>query len=127
MKMYIAVAIGGIIGSVCRYMVSLLFSLESSYDFPWATLVVNVSGAFLLTFLLFHPIVKSKLDATLFTGITTGLIGSYTTFSTITVEVVTLATKNLLLSIVYVGLTIFLGLFSSFAGYKLASIGERRQ
>ncbi|MEI3611578.1 fluoride efflux transporter FluC [Pseudogracilibacillus sp. SO30301A] len=117
MKAYLAVGIGGIIGSSLRYLISLLISVAS---FPWSTLIVNVTGAFLLTFILFHPSIKAKLSPIIFTAITTGIIGSYTTFSTITVEVVMLLNSNYVLSIIYLFATIFGGLFCSYLGFRFS-------
>lgn len=119
-KVYFAVGIGGIIGSILRYLVSLLFYPISFVGFPWATLMVNITGAFLLTFMLFHPRIKTKLSPTVFTALTTGIVGSYTTFSTITVEVALLFKVSSFISISYLFLTIFGGLFCSYLGYKAA-------
>ena len=120
MKIYFAVGLGGVIGSSLRYLISLLFWSGSFPSFPTATLVVNLSGAFLLTFILFHPYTKFKLNPTIRAALTTGIIGSYTTFSTITLEVIMLARENISLMIVYLLMTIFGGLLCSFVGYKTA-------
>ncbi len=119
-KIYFAVGIGGVIGSSVRYLISLLLHSNSFIGFPWATLFVNVTGAFLLSFILFHPTIKTKLAPAIFTALTTGVIGSYTTFSTITVEVVMLFHTNSFSSIIYLLLTIFVGLLASYLGYKFA-------
>lgn len=120
LRLYLAVGIGGMIGSCLRYLVSLLFQLGNVSEFPWATLTVNMSGAFLLTFLLFHPVIKSKLSPIVFTAMTTGLVGSYTTFSTITVETVMLWQVSYVTASVYIFLTFIGGLFCSYLGYKIA-------
>ncbi len=91
---------------------------ENFSTFPWATLLVNLTGAFLLPFILFHPLIKMKLHPTITTALTTGLIGSYTTFSTITIEVVFLFQTSMLLTSIYLLVTICGGLFCSFLGYK---------
>lgn len=67
-----------------RYCISLLFGDTDGY--PFATLTVNLIGCFLLPFLLNHPNVKQKLAPELLTALTVGLIGSFTTFSTLAVE-----------------------------------------
>lgn len=123
MKIYVAVGLGGIFGSLLRYGITIIFTHIEYTNFPLATLIVNMSGAFLLTFLLYHPRIRVKLDETILIGLTTGLIGSYTTFSAITVEIVTLASENIGLAILYAGITIILGLWSSLLGFKAAKAG----
>lgn len=120
MKTYLAVGIGGVIGSSLRYILSLLFLSDGFSTFPWATLTVNLTGAFLLPFIMFHPAIKVRMHPIIGSALTTGLIGSYTTFSTITVEVVHLFQKTLFLAIIYLLVTIFGGLFCSFLGYRSA-------
>ena len=119
-QLYVAVGIGGMIGSVVRYVVSLLFRTDNFASFPWATFLVNISGAFFLTFLLFLPVIKTRLKEPLFIGLTTGVIGSYTTFSTIIVEVVAVWNESNFIAVLYILLTIFVGLLFSYAGYALA-------
>ncbi|MBO1005539.1 fluoride efflux transporter FluC [Pseudogracilibacillus auburnensis] len=120
LKLYVAIGIGGVIGSSLRFLLSFLFGTNNFSAFPWATLTVNVSGAFLLTFVLFTPFIKDKISPTIFTAITTGVIGSYTTFSTITVEVILVGKENVFYAFLYLFLTICGGLLCSFIGYKVA-------
>ena len=127
MKVYVAVGVGGIIGSSFRYLLSLLFLSKNFSGFTWGTLIANLTGAFLLTFILFYPYTKFKWNPTIFTALTTGVIGSYTTFSTITLEVVFLAKENLLLMIVYLLLTIVGGLLSSFVGFQTVRNIEKKK
>lgn len=121
MKVYLAVVIGGFFGSMLRYGIGLILPNIDYSSFPWATFFVNISGAFLLTYILFHPMIQSKFDQVVITGITTGLIGAYTTFSAITVEIIMLSKENFVLAIIYIFSTLLFGLFSSFLGYKYAS------
>src|SRR5690625_5758956 len=55
----LAVGIGGILGAMGRYTVSLLFT--SSTDFPFATLTVNLISCFFLSYLLNNEQIKSRL------------------------------------------------------------------
>ena len=121
MKVYLAVVIGGFFGSMLRYGIGLILPNIDYSSFPWTTFFVNISGAFLLTYILFHPMIQSKFDQVVITGITTGLIGAYTTFSAITVEIIMLSKENFVLAIIYIFSTLLFGLFSSFLGYKYAS------
>lgn len=71
------VALVGGIGSVLRFVIDRAVARRAARAFPFGTLTVNVSGAFLLGFL--GGLALSK-DAALVIG--TGFVGAYTTFST---------------------------------------------
>lgn len=119
LNMYLAVGLGGMIGAVSRYGVS--YFIPSPNGFPYATLAANLLGCFLLSFLLNQSTLKQKLSPELFAAIGTGVIGSFTTFSTFMVETVTIYETNMLLAISYVGISILGGLCFCFIGYRLAS------
>lgn len=120
MKIYIAVGIGGIFGTLLRYCILLIFSAEQMNSFPWATFIANMTGAFLLTWIIFHPFFINRLSSITFVALTTGLIGSYTTFSTLMLEFTLLIKQNSWLAAVYLIITILGGLFASFLGYIFA-------
>lgn len=120
MRLYFAVGIGGIIGTIFRYGISTLFMTDTLTTFPWATLIVNLTGAFLLTWFVFQPFFVQRLDATIFIALTTGLIGSYTTFSTLILELTFLLHSNLTIGISYISFTIIGGLFACYLGYIVA-------
>ncbi|ASN04820.1 CrcB protein [Virgibacillus necropolis] len=117
--MYVAVGIGGMIGAVCRYGVSYFIPPENG--FPYATLTANLIGCFLLSFLLNQSVLKQKLSPELFLALCTGVVGSFTTFSTFMVETVLLFESNLILAIGYVSISILGGLLFCFFGYRLAT------
>ena len=71
------VALVGGIGSVLRFVIDRAVARRVARAFPFGTLAVNISGAFLLGFL--GGLALSK-DAALLVG--TGFVGAYTTFST---------------------------------------------
>lgn len=120
LQIYLAVGLGGMIGSVLRYIVSLLFHPEIGLHFPWSTLLVNLSGAFLLSFLLFQPTIKSKINSIIFIGLTTGVLGSFTTFSMIMIEIVSLWQNTPSIAIIYCLVTLIGGIICSLLGYLLA-------
>lgn len=83
MDKFLIVMLGGGIGALLRYFITLLFKKV----FPaqhYATFVVNITGCFLLGILVSGIMIKSDSAEALF--LITGIIGSYTTFSTFEYE-----------------------------------------
>lgn len=116
------VALGGVIGSLGRYAVGALLPHVAG-EFPWATLVVNVSGAFamglLVAFLVDRPGIHRL--ARPFLGV--GVLGGWTTFSALAVDVVQLgAADEVTLTIAYVGATLLVGTLAIGAG---TAVGQR--
>jgi CrcB protein len=85
----LVIFVGAGIGGLARYAVSLWVQSAVDTGFPWGTLLINVTGSFLLT--LAYGLLESSAAAPewrAFLGI--GVIGGYTTFSTFTYETVRL-------------------------------------
>ncbi|MFB4169352.1 fluoride efflux transporter FluC [Virgibacillus sp. JSM 102003] len=118
MKIYLAVGIGGMVGATGRYGISILFWTNSG--FPYATLIANLLGCFLLSFLLHHDSIKRTLSPEVFAALGTGMIGAFTTFSTFAVETVELSDISILLAGSYIVLSILGGLLFCYFGFKLA-------
>jgi CrcB protein len=85
-----AVAVGGMIGAVLRAWFNLRFPATPG-SMPWATLSENVLGAFFLGLLLALLLGRRHAD-TLRLLLCTGILGSFTTFSNLSVELVILST-----------------------------------
>lgn len=87
MRTVVAVGIAGFVGAVARYGIDGLIAQKGASSFPWGTFVVNVSGSFVLG-LLFAVLIEGRVAVApwLRTATTVGLIGAYTTFSTLTLE-----------------------------------------
>ena len=83
--LYLVVLIGGGIGAVTRFVLSV-FIQRYSPDFPLGTFIINITGALMIGFLSVY--LTESIDAApavkLF--LITGLLGGYTTFSTFTLE-----------------------------------------
>jgi len=107
---YLYVCLFAFIGGVLRYALTLL-----SGDFSiLATLTANVTGSYLLGLLSGYPFDNQHLK----TGLTSGMIGSFTTFSTFTAESVSLLRHDISMGILYMTLTIGLGLSFSYLGMR---------
>lgn len=120
---YLLLGIGGAVGASSRYIISLLFLVNQAPVFPFATLIVNLFGCLILGFLTSGFEVKLKINAEYMFALKTGLIGSFTTFSTFSVEVFSLLENHhFLLALIYILLSAILGLLFAFLGIK---IGEQ--
>src|SRR5438128_218205 len=91
MSRFLAVAAGGALGAVARYAVALFVAAFWKRDFPLATLLINVSGSFILGFFSTFAAEKSSMDPIWRLLVATGFVGAYTTFSTFEYETQRLA------------------------------------
>ena len=87
MRAFLLVGGGGAIGSMARYWVWTLVAPRSA-GFPWATMVVNLSGSLVLG--LLAGVLADRLDDAIRYAVFFGLLGGYTTFSTFSVDTVEL-------------------------------------
>jgi fluoride exporter len=112
----LAVAIGGALGSVARWGVAEAFDGPAA-GFPWATFVVNVTGAFLLGVLMVLVVDRwpDSRHVRPFLGV--GVLGGYTTFSTAMADTHALVDADRgLLVVAYLGATLVVGLLAVWAG-----------
>lgn len=89
----LAVAFGGALGSLARYWLAELFAALGLAGFPWATLVANVSGSFLIGLIaaLTGPDGRLLVAPELRLFWIVGICGGYTTFSSFSLQTLTLA------------------------------------
>ena len=85
MRTLVAVAIASAFGGLARYMLGGVLARAGS-SFPWETLVINVSGSLALGFLFTYLVEITVTPAWLRAALLVGLLGSYTTFSTFSLE-----------------------------------------
>jgi len=84
------VTVGGAIGTLLRYLVSLLASQWLGTEFPYGTLIVNVSGAFVIGLVQQLGTEALLIPDNLRLFLTTGMMGGMTTYSTFSYETVQL-------------------------------------
>ena len=115
-------AAAGALGAVLRYVCDHLVQRRADSDFPVGIMVVNLTGSLVLG-LLVGAGVRHSLSPTWVTVVGTGLIGSYTTFSTFTFDTVRLAEDGLArLAVLNTVLGIVAGLGAAAAGLALGSL-----
>ena len=81
-----AVAVGGALGSVFRFLVGIWFLQRVGPGFPWGTFVVNMSGAFAIGMVLELAQTRIGLNPYARLFLATGILGGYTTFSAFAYE-----------------------------------------
>lgn len=84
------IALGSALGGVLRYLLGGAIQRAAGPGFPVGTMIVNLSGSFLLGFLLRYATHPPSLAPEVRAFLTVGLCGGYTTFSTFSAETVTL-------------------------------------
>ncbi|MEW6511358.1 MAG: fluoride efflux transporter CrcB [Bacteroidota bacterium] len=120
MQQILLIAAGGSLGAVARYGVSTFVYHATRGTFPWGTLVVNVTGSFIIGVLI-ELFDTAVIPSGWRSFITIGFLGAYTTFSTFTLETVNLirdgelqlAAVNVLASNLVGLLFVVLGIYSS--------------
>jgi len=120
--LYACVAAGGILGSVARWVVSLLIPAVSA--FPFATLFVNITGSFIIGFYSTLSGPDGRLFATTRQRqfVMTGFCGGYTTFSSFSLETVRLLRGGLShTALLYIAVSVVTWLIAVWLGHLLAS------
>ena len=120
-RIILLIGLGGGIGSIGRYLVQVLITRHFGSTFPAGTLLVNITGCFIigLLFGLVNRHAWLTLEWRLF--LITGICGGYTTFSSFSYESISLIREgNYLYFISYVLLSVALGLLATFGGAALA-------
>jgi fluoride exporter len=82
----LAVAVGGSLGSVARYLVAIGFGKLLGPKFPWGTLVINVTGSLLIGLFIGLFAVRWSLPQAVRIFLVVGICGGYTTFSTFSLD-----------------------------------------
>jgi CrcB protein len=117
MRLILAVALGSAVGGVARFLLSAWLEQRSATSFPWATLLINISGSLLLGFLATWTYESAGVPADVRALLTTGLCGGYTTFSTFSLETVALMEEGLFgRAAAYILLSVVVSILGAYAG-----------
>jgi CrcB protein len=119
MANYLWIALGGALGTVARYWFSGFVARIIGETFPWGTLLVNVSGSFIIGFFaaLTGPDGRMFVGSTARQFVMVGLCGGYTTFSSFSLQTLNLmndgewlrAGGNIVLSVALCLIFVWLG------------------
>ncbi|TGB02232.1 fluoride efflux transporter CrcB [Halobacillus salinus] len=115
-RIYVAIALGGGIGSSLRFLLSN--AIPQVDGFPFGTLTANLLGCFLLSYLSLILVKHKTIDPAFKKALTTGVIGSFTTFSAFATETFQLFSSSVGLGILYILSTVAGGLLMTWLGVK---------
>jgi CrcB protein len=120
----VAIAVGGFAGSLARYEVGLAWSTPTDH-FPAATFTINTSGAFLLGLFLAAAVERRNTGPYLRPFVATGLLGGWTTYSTLAVESVALVRAgHSPTAVAYVLVSLVAGLGAAAVGIALGRVRQ---
>jgi len=119
MLSYLWIALGGALGSIARFWISGFVATRVGEAFPWGTLVANVTGSFVIGFIatLTGPDGRWLASTAMRQFLMIGICGGYTTFSSFSLQTLTLAQDgewlwaagNILISVALCLLAVWLG------------------
>ncbi len=119
--MLLYVALGSAIGGVSRYLLGGLVQRMLDTTFPAGTLLVNVTGSFLIGAIIRYALETPSLTPEVRAFLTIGVCGGYTTFSTFSYETVALLEDGEWARAgVYITASVMLSLMGTFLGFALA-------
>lgn len=102
-----AIAVGGAVGAVLRYLLARWVQMNAGIGFPVGTLAVNVLGSLIMGFASVWLLERSSLPPEVRLFVLTGVLGGFTTFSAFSVEtLVLLEDRAVGQALLYVGLSI---------------------
>ena len=123
MTRFLLIGAGAALGANARFVVSVWAAGRFGAGFPFGTLIVNVTGSLLLGFLLELTTSRFISSPEMRLFLATGFLGSYTTFSTYTVEsLVLMRSGSLWMGLLYIGSNIAVGLVFALVGIYLARL-----
>lgn len=121
MNHLIFVAIGGAAGASLRHFVGMMALRAFGSGFPYGTMICNVVGSFMMGLLVETLALRFNVGTEVRLLVTTGLLGGFTTFSTFSLDVVSLTERGQMgMALFYVALSLAGGIVALFAGLSAA-------
>ena len=116
----LAVGLGGFVGAVLRYLISLI-PIKNPGAFPINTFIINIAGAFAIGCIVVAASKNENIDARALLFLKVGICGGFTTFSTFSLETANLIKSGCVLTaIIYILLSVILGILAALLPELLA-------
>lgn len=123
MAILLAIAFGGAIGSLLRFIVSKYIQSKIGLAFPAGTLMVNLTSAFLIGFAFAFLVERLDVSPTFRAFFITGFLGGYSTYSTLFYEAYFLLMEGQIIKfLLYLALSNLLGLVFVAIGYTFGKL-----
>jgi CrcB protein len=120
LQLIAAVAAGGALGSVARYLAGIGAGKLFGLGFPWGTLLINIAGSFLIGTFVELFALRLDLSQTMRVFLTVGICGGFTTFSTFSLEAYLLIDRGEFLSAAaYIVCSVVLSVMALFGALQL--------
>ncbi|MEP6711966.1 MAG: fluoride efflux transporter CrcB [Ferruginibacter sp.] len=117
LKNYLLVGVGGGLGAMLRYLVYLSFR---NTNFPYATLLINIAGSFIIGLVLGLSLKEINFSSNLKLFLATGICGGFTTFSAFSIENVDLLQAGRFnAAFFYIAASVCAGIAAAWLGFKL--------
>lgn len=121
MAQFLWICLGGAVGTGARYLVALLAFRLLGPAFPWGTLLVNVTGSFLLGAVMHVGLTTEWISPAWRLALTTGVMGGFTTYSTFNYETLGYLREGaVVIALANVGATLTLCLAAGWLGLVAA-------
>jgi fluoride exporter len=116
-KNFLLVGLGGAIGSMLRYAISLLVTVK---QFPYGTFIVNIAGSFIIGAVLALSLKNELFSNNWKLFLATGICGGFTTFSAFAAENMALLQSGKYgIALMYILASLLLGIAAVVLGFKL--------
>ena len=117
----LAVAFGGAFGAVARYLINISPAANLFDKFPFPTFLINITGSFLIGFLLILLTDKVAVSDNVRMAVIVGFLGAFTTFSTFEMEIFGLVReRQMMMALVYLVSSVIVGFIGVAGGVALA-------
>ena len=117
MSIYFAIALGGSLGAISRYWVSTATYSWLGSNFPYGTLMVNVTGSLVMGFLTVVLVQRFDVSDEVRLGLIVGFLGSFTTFSAFSIDTIHWIENGALIkALVYILVSVIACVLGAWAG-----------
>ena len=116
-----SIGIGSAVGGISRFLIGVFVQQRLGGEFPLGTLIINITGSFILGFLIRYALATPAISVEVRALLTTGFCGGYTTFSTFSYETATLFEDgDYRRATLYIVSSVLLSLAGTYLGFAAA-------